>query len=381
MKSHKFLKSLLFIVGVLLLLNPTKLLAYSSDDLNEKRIEVLSERILRMNQTMIDNSAAAFDAIDQHLSKVNIDKESFTDKWYFSLAKVINKVVLGQLVFSSKVSKASTTLLDMFTGKSESTTKLEEAIEVNSVRDLMESIATKRTKCFPTDQIAFENIKKVITIHYKNDGIDFLNELELILKYHENELSKDMKSGKGRYFTGLFKLAIAEELINGITQAKKSPEGFLQCIVKTSGCKGTDWKTNKDNCLKIAHATYKFNGKMAQQFESMVNKILNDFENEITISDFNVQVSYKFYLHESQNSTFDESISYIVPSKINHELKPLQSSIYYYYNDKLASKNQPTYTDFLPIYGTIINKINKAKFGVRIGEKFYEEQKVINFQR
>jgi hypothetical protein len=376
MKIQNFFKPYIFIVVTFILSNHINSYAFKKDNLNEKKIEILSERILRMNQILLDNSAAAFDAIDQHLSKLNIEKASFTDKWYFSLGKVVNKVIFGQLIFSSRVSKASTTLLDMFTGKSESTSKMNEAIEVNSIRDLMESIATKRTLCFPTDQIALENIKKTITIQYKKEGDNFLNELELMVKFHENELSKDMKSGKGRYFTGLFKLAIAEELINGITEARKSPEGFLQCIVKTSGCKGIDWKTNKNGCVKISQATYKFKGSMAQQFESMVNKILNDFENEITISDFNVPVSYKFYLHESQNSTFEESYSYIITSKMNTRLNPSKSSIYYYYGDELASKNQPTYTDFLMVYSQVISKLNRAKFGIRIGEKFYEEQKI-----
>lgn len=56
---------------------------------------------------------------------------------------------------------------------------------------------------------------------------------------------------------------------------------------------------------------------------------------------------YKFNLHESKNSSSDERMAYIIPSKMDTE--PTLSSIYYYYNHKLASKNQPTYTDYLTI--------------------------------
>jgi hypothetical protein len=116
---------------------------------------------------------------------------------------------------------------------------------------------------------------------------------------------------------------------------------------------------------------------MAQQFESLANKILNDFENEITITDFNVSVSYKFFLHNSQNTTYDESMAYIVPTKMGLVPSENSSAIYYFYNNKLASKNLPTYTEYMPLYCTIIKKLNKAKYGIRIGNKFYEDQKIM----
>ena len=359
---------------------------YELQQNDAKQIKQISERILKINQGMFNNSVGAFDAIEQHLSKLKVERNEVDNKWYFAFKEVMAKVIKSQIgdfinskVGTSNLVTAGTFFLDMY-GLVKSVEKKDEdivdKIEINSIRDLMDGIATRRTKMFPTDEITRMRIEKDITSKFRKEGTSFLNDLEKIVKNMEESLGVNLKSERGRYQTALFKLSIAEELISGFTKTSKPQDGFLQCIVKTNGCKGAEWRTNQNNCVSITSVMYKFNGAMSQQFESMVNTILNDFAWDKTIVDFNIPVMFKFYLNDTNNTPSNERYSYYIPATMNKVSSLANTSISYYYDDKLVSKDEGTYLDLKPLYVSLMTKIFKAKYGVRIGEKFLENSKI-----
>lgn len=342
-------------------------------------IRDLAAGMLVVQQDMLNNSAAAFDAVFSRLDGVKMDDSQLSTKWVFS----VSKVVVGVLDATEKslpvpcgpIMDFLESIYDNASDHAKANAEIRTAQSVNSTKELLAQVAEKRTAIFGKQQSDFE---RQLIAKFNTEGPSYLRRMEEEIKVLETALAR--KAGENKMQVLLFEFEILEELINGINQAEFNNRGFLQCEVWMEGCSNvSDWdksifESKINGCPVIKEARYTFQGESGQQFQQAVNQMLAGFRNvpvaeRKTIIDFNTIISYEIYPPGAAYLT----CRFIFPVSQQNSVQRMLNDYswencgggdgYYFMAFRQSSKLDN-------LFNPVVEKVNKARF-TNVGQTFF----------
>ena len=245
---------------------------------DEVKIKELTGRMSRLNQDMLNNSAAAFDAISSRLDGVKVESKDFAgDVWAFSFGKIRDRAI-GLIPLTATIKEGVGLFKELYAinaSQEEKEVRISEAKTTNKMKDMLARIAERRTTVFAINE---DEIVSKIKTKYKTGGTAYLTNLESSLVEMNIALQKTI--GGVKYQTLIFQFEILQELINGLDKAMKNKE-FVVCAMSMNGCDMSGWESsliNKTpNCPTIIRARYEFTGGLKQPFTAAANSILTSF--------------------------------------------------------------------------------------------------------
>ncbi len=343
---------------------------------DETKIKELSGRMSRLNQDMINNAGAAFDAIYSRLDGVKVESKDFAgDVWSFVFGKVRDRVI-GFLPMSAGVNLFKE-LYAIKASNEEKEMRISEAKSTNKMKDMLAKIAERRTVVFAVNE---DEIITKLKEKYKTEGAAYLPKVEESLVEMNTALQKTIGGVKAQ--TLIFQFEILQELINGLGKSLKNKE-FVVCAVRMNGCDMGGWESSLSNktpnCPNIVRAKYEFVGGLKQQFTAAANAILSSFgaapevASRLALSD--LDIDFHFRIHPP--GCTEDCAVYVPVSRKNRKVTITGNA---YWNNCSGRDGMFLYaldnnSKLMALLKPIIERVSKGNYA-QFDSVFFEDVKV-----